>query len=29
VSQDFFQRHMDDILSECPGTIGITDDIAV
>ena len=29
VSQDVFQRHMDGILSECPGTLGITDDIAV
>lgn len=29
VSQDIFQKHMDDILSQCPGTLGITDDVVV
>ena len=29
ISQDIFQKHMDDILEKCPGTIGITDDIVV
>ncbi|KAK7090187.1 hypothetical protein V1264_010020 [Littorina saxatilis] len=29
VSQDIFQNHMDQILSQCPGTLGITDDVVV
>ena len=29
MSQDVFQRKMDQILEECPGTIGIADDVAV
>ena len=29
VSQDAFQQAMDRILSQCPGTIGITDDVIV
>ena len=29
VSQDAFQQCMDQILSQCPGTIGITDDVIV
>ena len=29
ISQDIFQKHMDSILSQCPGTTGITDDIIV
>ena len=29
VSQDVFQKHMDDILDQCPGTTGITDDVVV
>ncbi|XP_037077171.1 uncharacterized protein K02A2.6-like [Pollicipes pollicipes] len=29
MSQDVFQRKMDQILEECPGTMGIADDVAV
>ncbi|GFO37707.1 Pol polyprotein [Plakobranchus ocellatus] len=29
VSQDIFQQKMDQILEECPGTLGISDDICV
>ena len=29
MSQDVFQRKTDQILEECPGTIGIADDVAV
>ena len=29
MSQDVFQQKMDQILEQCPGTIGIADDVAV